>query len=256
MSEMQAVFITGASSGIGEALAEAYAEPGVILGLAARRTDRLRSVADQCRKLGASVHCYTLDVRDAEGTRSVAKQFLRVARTIDIVIANAGVGQWKHPLDAQAEEFTAMVDVNVNGVINTLSAFTPTLAKQGHGQLVAISSIAGFRGLPSGVYSATKVAVRYLLDGWRLDLEPYGVGVTSIFPGYITSEMTYDATAWYPFLISAADAAHEMKRAIARRQRTVVLPWQWWLVLPFLRLVPSRIIGLLSRRRNAKSTIH
>lgn len=256
MGGARTVFITGASSGIGAALARTYAAPDVVLGLAARRTDRLQLVAKECRSLGASVHCYTLDVRDGAATRQVATRFLKTAGQIDVVIANAGVGQWKHPLETPVEELTAMVDINVNGVIHTISAFTPAMATQRHGQLVAISSVASFRGLPGGAYSATKAAVRYLMEGWRLDLAPYGVHVTTIFPGYIASEMTSSPDAWYPFLIEADEAARLMKQAIARRQRVVVLPWQWWLVLPFLRLVPSRLIGWLARRRNGPRTVH
>lgn len=256
MSQQTAIFITGASSGIGEALALAYAAPDTALGLAARRTDRLKAVAAACRAQGATVHWYEVDVRDGEAVRRVARKFHTAAGRVDIVIANAGVGHWKHPLETQAEELTTMVDINVNGVINTVSAFTPLLAKQRHGQLVAISSIASFRGLPGGVYSATKAAVRYLMEGWRLDLAPYGVSVTTIFPGYISSEMTNNAASWYPFLIPADQAARAMKQAIGRRQRVAVLPWQWWLVLPFLRLVPSRVIGWAARRRNGRGTVH
>lgn len=243
------IFITGASSGIGAALAEAYAAPGVVLGLAARRADRLQSVAARCRTLGASVHCYTLDVRDGAASRLAAARFVRVAKRIDLVIANAGIGQWGHPFRTEAEAMTAMIDVNVNGVINIVSAFAPQLEKQQGGHIAAISSIAGFRGLPGGVYSASKAAVRYLMEGWRIDLAPHDIHVTTVFPGYIASEMTSDAKAWYPFLISADAAALLIKRAIAAKRQTVILPWQWWLVLPFLRFVPSSVIGWAIRRR-------
>lgn len=247
--ENKTIFITGASSGIGAALAEAYAAPGVVLGLAARRLDRLQAVAKRCRKLGASVYCYTLDVTDAAATRMVATKFIGVAKQIDLVIANAGVGSWQHPFKAQAEEMTAMINVNVNGVINTVSAFATQLEKQSSGQIAAISSVAGFRGLPGGVYSASKAAVRYLMEGWRIDLRPYNIHITTVFPGFIASEMTNDVKAWYPFLISAEAAALLIQQAITSRRKILVLPWQWWLVLPFLRLVPSRLIGWAVRRR-------
>jgi short-subunit dehydrogenase len=247
--EYKSIFITGASSGIGAALAQAYAAPGAILGLAARRADRLQAVAKRCRKLGASVYCYTLDVSDTAATRAVALKFIGVAKRIDLVIANAGVGSWQHPFRAQAEEMTAMINVNVNGVINTISAFALQLEKQELGHIAAISSVAGFRGLPGGVYSASKVAVRYLMEGWRIDLQPHNIHITTVFPGYIASEMTNNVKAWYPFLISAEAAALLIQRAITSRRKILVLPWQWWLILPFLRLVPSRLIGWAVRRR-------
>ena len=253
----RAIFITGASSGIGAALAEAYAEPGVVLGLAARRTDRLQAVARRCRKQGASVHCYTLDVRSAEGARVVAAKFLAVAGRIDLVVANAGIGSWRHPVGARAEDLTALIDTNVNGVINAVGAFVPALAEQRSGQIVALSSVAGFRGLPGGVYSASKAAVRYLMDGWRIDLRPYGIAVTTVYPGYIASEMTAGAGTWYPFLISSDEAAALIRQAVDAKQRTLVLPWQWWLVLPLLKLVPGRAIGwLIRRRRNDHGAVH
>ncbi len=251
----RAIFLTGASSGIGASLAAAYAEPGAVLGLAARRADKLQAVARQCRARGARVHCYPLDVRDAAAVRSAASRFLKVAGRIDVVVANAGVAHWRHPAEVTAEELTGLIDVNVNGVINVVSAFVPAFIAQRSGQIVAVSSVAGFRGLPGGAYAASKAAIRYLLDGWRIDLRPYGIAVTTVAPGFVASEMTAGDRARYPFLISSDDAAAVIRRAADARHRLVVVPWQWWAVLPLLRLLPGRAIGWLTRRRAAAGTV-
>src|SRR5690606_24826033 len=108
------------------------------------------------------------------------------------------------------------VETNVNGVIRTLKAFIPTMVRQRNGQLVAVSSIAGFKALPGGVYSGTKAMVRYLMDGWQRRLGEYGISTTAVFPGFVTSEITKGER--YPFLITAEQAAAEIKAGIEARQ--------------------------------------
>jgi len=235
---LHAVFITGASSGVGAALAEEYAAPGTVLGLVARRKERLAAVAQRCRTLGASVQTYRLDVTDGSALQRAAQAFLKRTQRIDVVIANAGVGGWKHPLTSDIDAMVGMVDVNVNGVIHTLAPFFAQMVKQEYGHLVAVSSIASFRGLPGGVYAATKAAVRYLMDGWRIDLASHGVTVTTVFPGFVESEMT-NRKRWYPFLLPPDRAAKLIRYGIAHRYRNVILPWQWWLLVPIMKLVPD-----------------
>ncbi len=238
MQQRRVIFLTGASSGIGAGLAQRYAEPGVTLGLAARRKDRLAAVARRCRSLGASVHTYAVDVTDGEEVERAAKAFLRRTRQIDLVIANAGLGGWPHPLHADVATMTRMVDVNVNGVIHTITPFLAQMVKQGQGHIVAISSVASFRGLPGGVYAATKAAVRYLMDGWRIDLSSHGITVSTVFPGFVESEMTSRGRR-YPFLVPTDRAADLIKFGIDRRYRYFVLPWQWWLLVPVMKLAPD-----------------
>lgn len=236
---LRSIFVTGASSGIGAALAQEYAAPGVSLGLAARRLDRLKQVARLCEKQGATVFTYKLDVADDKEFQKVASQFIAATGRIDIVVANAGLGGWNHPTKTTAAAMTKMVDVNVSGVVNALSSFLPKMEKQRSGQLVAISSVASFKSLPGGVYSATKAAVRYLMNGWRVDLEGLGIKVTTIYPGFVASEMTKPDQRTYPFLISAQKAARLIRLAIDRSKKNYILPWQWYLVLPILKLIPG-----------------
>ncbi|MBI2589960.1 SDR family NAD(P)-dependent oxidoreductase [Candidatus Berkelbacteria bacterium] len=237
------IFVTGASSGIGAALARAYARPNIILGLAARRVEKLKAVAQDIRDRGAQAYIYELDITDIDATECVAQKFVKSAGGIDLVIANAGIGGWAHPVQTDPRKLTTIINTNVNGVINTVGAFLPSMVAARRGHLAVLSSIAGFRGLPGGVYSASKVAIRYMLNGWRFDLKPYNIHVTTLYPGFVETEMT-GSKRWYPFLISADQAAVEIKRAIQQKKAHWVFPWPWRLIVPILRILP----GVLIRR--------
>ena len=157
----QKVFITGASSGIGEALAYVYAHEGAVLGLAARRTDRLEQVAERCRELGGNPHIYTLDVADQSACQLTAKQFIEDAGGIDTVIANAGVGGKDKITSGDPEHINRILRINIMGVTNTVIPFLPCMKGQKSGQVAIISSIAGTRGLIGhGGYSGSKAALR------------------------------------------------------------------------------------------------
>lgn len=234
-----AIFITGASSGLGAALAEEYAASGVVLGLAARRVGKLEATAERCRARGATVHVYALDVTDGPATQRVADQFVTAAGRIDLVIANAGVSGWRHPIHDQAESLTALMRTNVEGVINTVMAFVPTMVKQGAGHLVATSSIAAFAPLPRGAYAASKIAVRYLMDSWRIDLAPYGILVTTIFPGFVATDLASRPDRTYPFRVSSPAAARAIRAAIARKARNFIFPWPWRFLVPLAPFVPG-----------------
>src|SRR3990167_7779947 len=156
MNSSKRIFINGASSGIGAALARVYAGPNVVLGLGARRRERLEALKAEIQSSGADIHIYRLDVTDATNVTTVAREFVDAAGGIDLVIANAGIAGWGHPVKSDPKRMTAMVDTNVSGVIRTLTAFLPTMVKQRRGHLVAVSSIAGFKALPGGVYSRSE----------------------------------------------------------------------------------------------------
>lgn len=257
--EHKRIFITGASSGIGEALARAYAGPGVVLGLGARRIDRLRSLKAELEDR-SKVEIYQLDVTDRAAVERVAREFAEAAGGIDLVIANAGVGGWVDPLADDVERMGTMVDVNVRGVIYTVTAFARLMsdpssppASKGQGRVAVTSSIAGFKPLPGGVYPATKAAVRYLMEGWRADLASRGIGVTLIYPGFVSSEMTARKDRAYPFLITAAQAARAIKAAIEQERPSVIVPWQWQLLIPLLRLLPTSLFARFSREMGNES---
>lgn len=235
--------ITGATSGIGEALALHYAQPGTCLGLIGRRRDRLTEVARQCEAQGAVVVAGPIDVCDEAAMRAYTSAFLDQTGEIDLVIANAGVGRPDDLESGDPAHHTRMFNVNVAGLLNTLIPFIPAMQRQQSGHLVAIASVAGFRALPSSTtYAATKAAVRTLMEGYGWRLQPHGIAVTTINPGYIVSEMTAQNAFHMPFLLQTDVAARKIARAICNKRRVYTFPWQMAILARLLPYVPGAIL--------------
>jgi|SRR5450830_694375 len=233
----QRVFITGASSGIGLALARYYAKAGAQLGLLARRSALLNELASE---LGARCAVYTVDVREADSLASAAQQFIQQYGVPDIVIANAGVSRGtltEHAQDIAA--FKAVFEINVLGMVHTFQPFIAAMRDAGKGQLVGIASVAGIRGLPgAAAYSASKAATISYLESLRVEMAPYGIAVTTIAPGYIRTPMTDINDYKMPFLMDVDIAAKKFALAIQRKRRFVVIPWQMGLLARCMRFIP------------------
>ncbi|MBI4032278.1 SDR family NAD(P)-dependent oxidoreductase [Candidatus Berkelbacteria bacterium] len=238
------IFITGASSGLGAALARAYAQPGVTIGLAARRVERLNALATECEAAGARAIVLPLDVTQHHAVLGAADAFTKQVGGVDIVIANAGTFVRVDPTESSLDELRTILDVNLLGVVATIKAFLPALIKS-KGRLVLTSSVASFAPLPGGVYSASKVAVRFLGEAWRPDLAAKGVQLTMLYPGFVRTEMTGQGS--YPFLIEADEAAQQMKAAIDSGRDRLIFPWQWRLVVPLMSWFPG-LVGMWRRR--------
>jgi len=239
------VFITGASSGIGEALAVYYAGRGATLGLVARRGDLLEALN---QRLGGRHACYALDVTDAPALHVAAGDFIGRFGAPDIVIASAGVSagtltEFEEDLDV----FRRVMDINVFGMAATFAPFIPAIkAAGGERRLVGIASVAGIRGLPGAeAYSASKAAVITYLESLRLEMRPYGIKVVSIAPGYIETPMTAVNPYKMPFLMPAAQAAERFAAAVERGSSYRVIPWQMGVVAKTLRLLPNWLYDLL-----------
>jgi short-subunit dehydrogenase len=231
------VFITGASSGIGQALAQHYASIGATLGLAARRGELLQDLA---AKLDTPVATYALDVRNAEALEQAAADFIRRFGVPDIVIANAGVSRGTlTELKEDSLAFKAIMEINVLGMVHTFQPFIAAMRGAGNGSLVGITSVAGVRGLPgAGAYSASKAAATSYLESLRIEMAAYGIHVTTIAPGYIRTPMTDVNSYNMPFLMDADVAATKMAKAIAHQRRFVVIPWQMGWVARLMRFIP------------------
>ena len=233
-----AVFITGASSGLGAALARRYADQGHVLGLLARRGDRLKELSDT---LPGSHHHYVVDVCDRQALHAAAEDFMQKVGRVDIVIASAGIsaGTLTEQKD-DFEVFKAIFDTNVLATVATFEPFVPQMKKARAGTLVGIASVAGVRGLPgAGAYSASKSAVTTYCESLRLELKPFDVGVVTIAPGYIKTEMTAKNPYSMPFLLEADVFAKRAAFAIERRNSYVVIPWQMGLVGKIMRALPN-----------------
>jgi NAD(P)-dependent dehydrogenase (short-subunit alcohol dehydrogenase family) len=233
------VFITGASSGIGEALAVYYAAQGATLGLAARRGDALAALN---QRLGGRHACYALDVTDAPALHAAAADFIGRFGAPDIVIANAGVSAGtltEHEEDLAV--FRRVMDINVFGMAATFAPFIPAMrAAGGDSRLVGIASVAGIRGLPGAeAYSASKAAAIAYLESLRLEMRPYGIKVVTIAPGYIETPMTEINPYKMPFLLPVDRAAERFAAAIERGTSYTVIPWPMGIVAKLLRALPN-----------------
>lgn len=234
------VFITGASSGIGAAIARRYAGRGAVLGLVARRDALLTELVGT---LNVQATAYACDVRDAPAMRSAGADFIAKHGCPDVVIANAGVSYGTlTELAEDYDAFRAVMDVNVCGMVTTFQPFIAAMRASGQGKLVGIASVAGYRGLPGAeAYCASKAAGIAYLESLRVRLGPSGVRVLTINPGYIDTPMTRGNPYPMPFLLSADEAARRIVRAIDRGSGYTVLPWQMAIVARLLRIVPNRL---------------
>lgn len=235
----QSVFITGASSGIGEALAVYYAAQGARLGLVGRRADALAALN---ARLGGGHACYVLDVTDATALAEAAADFMARTGVPEIVVASAGVSAGT--LTEHAEDLAVIrrvMDINLYGMAATFAPFIPAMKQAGGWRrLVGIASVAGIRGLPGAeAYSASKAAAIAYLESLRLELRPAGIPVVTIAPGYIETPMTAVNPYTMPFLLPADQAARRFAAAIERGTSYTVIPWQMGWVAKVLRLLPN-----------------
>jgi short-subunit dehydrogenase len=246
------VFLTGASSGIGEALARHYAGRGATLGLFARREMELQRIAAALAP--ATAVTYAGDVRDALALQRAGHDFIGRFGAPDVVIANAGVS--RGTLTSEAEDlpaFRAVFDTNVLGMVATFQPFVGPMRDARQGALVGIASIAGFRGLPgSGAYSASKAAAITYLESLRIELFGSGVAVVTICPGYIATPMTADNPYRMPFLMRPETAARKIAAAIDRKRRFYVLPWQMAWAGRLLKALPRPLYDRVFANRPHK----
>lgn len=232
------VLITGASSGLGAALARAYARDGVVLGLLGRDIGRLQEVVDICRTQGAVVTCAAIDVRDVQAMAEWIGGF-DAAYPVELVIANAGISAGTGDAGEEEAQVRAIFDVNVTGVLNTVWPLIPPMCARGRGQVAIISSLAGVRALPSApAYSASKAMVRVYGDALRGQLRRYGVGVSVVCPGFVDTPMTRVNPFPMPLLMAPGDAARRIVRALSCGKRHICFPRRLYYPLYFLSLLP------------------
>lgn len=249
---MTAVFITGASSGLGRALAWRYARTGATLGLVGRRDDALQALADA---LPGAHRCYALDVRDRDALHDAARDFLAANDgKVDVVVASAGISAGT--LTEHAEDFDvfkAIVDTNLLATVSTFEPFIAPMKQAGRGRLVGIASVAGIRGLPgAGAYSSSKAAVISYCESLRLELAGAGINVVTIAPGYIKTAMTEKNPYSMPFLMEADAFAARAQVAIERGVSYTVIPWQMGVVARLMRMLPNWVYDRAARNAPRK----
>lgn len=251
ISEPKSILITGASSGIGAALALAYAAPGIDLALSGRDRARLDDITTACRAAGAQVDAQIIDVADRAAMAAWIAG-IDAAAPLDLVIANAGISGKSGSGEGTATEEQQVRDifaVNMDGVLNTIWPVIPAMRGRGRGQLALLSSVAGLRGLPSApAYSASKAAVLAYGDGLRGTLSDAGIAVSVICPGFVVSRITNANTFAMPFLMPADKAAAIIKRGLKRRKPRIGFPWQMYWAARLVAMAPSGLADAILRR--------
>lgn len=247
MREPHSILITGASSGIGKALACRYARAGVFLALVGRDPSRVARVAEHCRQRGATVTATACDVTAAA---DLAAWMLELDRTasFDLVIANAGISAGTGRGDESAEQTRRILAVNVDGVVNTVAPLMGLMAARGRGQIALMSSLASFRGLPGApTYCASKAWVRVWGEALRADLAAKGVEVSVICPGYVTTRMTEKNEFPMPFLMPADRAARIIARGLAKNRARIAFPWTMYAAIRLVAALPPALTDVMLR---------
>lgn len=244
--------VTGASSGIGAALAAKLCAEGIEVVLAARRTEVLEDIAARLRAEGGKARVAALDVADPERTVEAITRIDDEVGGLDLVIANAGVadGRWSGKL--QWADCKNTIAVNIAGATATLTAVLPRMVQRGRGHIVGISSIAAYRGLPKyAVYSASKAYLSALLEGIRVDLRGTGVHVTDIRPGYVKTALNENAKG-LPFLITAESAADSIYKAIRGKKALYGFPFPTATAMRTAALLPGAVYDRIAGGRKRR----
>lgn len=244
------VLLTGASSGIGEALATEIARRGAIVGLLARRERLLHELVQKIEHKGGIARLFSCDISDEVCVTEAAEKMRREFGKIDILIANAGIGGGaKHAKELRINDFRSVVDTNLIGAANAVGAVLPQMVERGSGQLVAISSLAGFRGLPkSAAYCASKAGMTAFFESVRLDVQKSGVAVTIIQPGFIKTPLTAGRDSKMPFLMELEDSIPLFLRAIEKRKKFAAFPWQLASFVRAGKIFPSWLYDRIAGR--------
>jgi short-subunit dehydrogenase len=247
----QVAVITGASSGIGWALAKALAADGCKVGLVARRQEQLAALAQEIQQAGGVAAYTPADVAEHQMTLVAIHEVAAKLGPVDLLVANAGVGAPTLLDPINVHDVEKMFRVNMLGVVYAIEAVLPVMLQRGRGHVAAVSSMAAYKGLPgeSG-YSASKAAVNTYMEGLRIQLRDRGIAVTTICPGFVKTPMTAVNNFKMPFLLEADDAARRIVRALKRRKKVFNFPWQMALLMKLTAWAPDWLMARAMNKYN------
>lgn len=249
----RSILITGASSGLGEALARHYAQPRRTLFLSGRDEGRLEATAHWARNAGADVFTRVIDVTDRDGMAEWIGDCDAI-RALELVIANAGISAGTGLHGESEAQTRAIFAVNVDGVMNTVLPAVAAMRPRRVGQVAIMSSLASFRGMPGApAYCASKAAVRVWGEGLRGELARDNIRVSVICPGFVVSRMTAVNEFPMPFLMKADKAAAIMARGLAANRGRISFPWQMAALSWMAAALPDRLMDWVARRMPAKN---
>lgn len=252
MKNPKYILITGASSGLGAELAKQYADSGVKLFLSGRNDDKLEAVAEICRASGANV---SVEICDVKNSLEISKWINSIEEhaQIDLVIANAGISAGTGGDGESFDQVKNIFDTNIYGVINTISPVIEHMKKRRSGQVAIISSLAGYRGLPSSpAYSASKAAVKIYGEALRGDLAKHGVEVSVVTPGYIRTPMTEVNDFYMPFLLDVDKAVDKIIRKLKQNKSRIAFPLPLYFVVWLMSALPTCITDPIFARLPSK----
>lgn len=243
--------ITGASSGIGKGLALELAARGARLGLLARREDVLNELVAEIRQRNGTASAAGADVRDPRALRAAADRFRAELGPIDVLIANAGIGTAKHAAQLDPEQVAEVININVLGAVNSVAAVIDEMVERRSGQLVAISSLAGYRGVAkSAAYCASKAALSSYFESLRIDLRHTGVSVTIIYPGFIKTPLTAGRLSKMPYLMELDYAVKKIVTAIEKGKKSYAFPWQLATIVRAGLIMPPAMYDWIAERNS------
>ena len=229
------IWVTGASSGIGAALARELADRGAVVAISARNEEKLHEVA------GGRMRVQPLDVTDRAATVAAGDAVREALGGLDVAVLNAGTWSRFRPEQWDSAAFADQVQTNLMGTVHALEAVVPTMIAEGRGRIVGTASVAGYRGIPGAeAYGATKAALLNLFESLRGSLGPRGIVVQSVAPGFVKTPMTDRNTFPMPFMVSPEQAARAIADGIARDKAEIVFPLPMMLLMKAARLVPVR----------------
>ena len=237
--EDRVVWLTGASSGIGAAVARELARRGAVLALTARRQEALESLRRELAASGQQVGVYAGDVCDLVAMKSIVSQIEATLGPLDIVIANAGICKYGDPLKFDSADYLEVLETNFAGALHTIEAALPGMLGRKCGHLVGVASLAGYRGLPrAAAYGASKSALIHFLESIRFHLQRVGISVSIVNPGFVKTPMTDQNDFPMPFLISPERAAIYLCDGIARGRKEISFPPPFNWLLKLMRVLP------------------
>lgn len=249
------ILITGASSGIGKALAVAYSTPSVNLFLCGRNLEKLQETKKLCEALKANVLLEILDVRDEVALKNWIEK-IEENFALDLVIANAGISAGTEGGPESFEQVKKIFATDLDGVLNTIHPAIEKMKIRKKGQIAIVSSLAGLRGLPSSpAYSGSKAAVRVYGEALRGNLAKIGIEVNVICPGYIKTPMTDVNEFPMPFLMSAEKAAEKIKNGLAKNKSRIAFPFPLYFVVWFMTLLSTKITDPIFARLPGKKSL-
>jgi short-subunit dehydrogenase len=236
--------ITGASTGIGKAVALALAARGAKVGLIARRDDLLQELAAEIRATNGTAVGVAADVTDRQAVLAAVAKLRDQLGPIDLMFANAGIGEHTGAYEMNVPAVEATMKVNFLGVVYAFESVLADMIQRNRGHLVAVSSMASLKGLPtSAAYSASKAAVNNYCEGLRIELHGTGIAVTSILPGFIATPMTAKYPRKMPWLMTAEEAARRILTALHRKPAVYAFPWQMRVLLNVARWAPDSFVA-------------